>query len=62
MYNFKLKDGKSGVLSNFERKAIYELYCFFIQICFYHPFFGSRCYKLQRMLEISLAKHHVGLS
>ena len=34
MNNFKLKDGKSGVLGDFERKAINELYCFLIQICF----------------------------
>ena len=31
MNNFKLKDGKSGVLGDFEREAINELYCFLIQ-------------------------------
>ena len=29
MDNFKLKDGKSDVLRDFERKAINEMYCFF---------------------------------
>ena len=46
MNNFKLEDGKSDVLRDFERKAINEMYCFLIQICFYHPFFSSRRYKL----------------
>ena len=46
MNNFKLKDGKSDVLCDFERKAINAMYCFLIQICFYHPFFSSRHYKL----------------
>jgi len=66
MNNFKLKDGKSGVFGDFKREAINELYCFLIQICFYHPSFSSRHYYLFLTkkhvvdLQESLFKGHSG--